>query len=197
MAAPATTPPQPQPAPAPPPMTAEEFGLRYSGEHVEYINGKVRRPKMAGPKHGKVNFRFAFALGRYNEAGDRGHIFINDTFVKVPTRRDPERVYGADVCYVAYTKLAKDAAIPDSVLPVPPDLVVETRCPSDGWAAVFRKAGVYLQAGVPVVVVLDPATRTATVCTDADVPKTLGPADTLTLPGVLPGFAVPVAALFG
>lgn len=191
MAAPAAT-----PLPQSPPMTAEEFGLRYSGEHVEYINGTVVRPPMPGPNHGRVNYRAARLIGGFVDDHDLGHMFINDTFVKVPTQVDPQRVYGADVCYVPYSKLAKDAVIPDSVLPVPPDLVVETRSPSDTWTAVYAKVQDYHGAGVPVVVVLDPASQTASVCTPPSNQQLLGPTDTLTVPGVLPGFAVPVAALF-
>ncbi|MBX9582275.1 MAG: Uma2 family endonuclease [Gemmataceae bacterium] len=126
-----------------------------------------------------------------------GQALSTDTFVKVPTPGNPNRVYGADVCYVAYANLAKDAPIPDGVLPVTPDLVIETRGPSDAWAEVFGKAQDYLNAGGPVVVVLDPGTKTASVCTPPFDRRVVGPADTLTIPEVLPGFAVPVAALFG
>lgn len=71
MAAPAATPPQPAPAP---PMTAEEFGLRYSGEHVKYINDIVVRPPMAGPKHGKVTNLMAYHLTGHVLANDLGHV---------------------------------------------------------------------------------------------------------------------------
>src|SRR5688572_22004186 len=110
------TPPAPQPPAAR--MTAEEFGLKHSGDHVEDINGEVKEVPMAGSRHGQICFKSAFVLGQHVVTNNLGHLFTNDTFVKVPTKDDPERVYGADVCYVPYTRLAKDAAIPDGILPV-------------------------------------------------------------------------------
>jgi hypothetical protein len=32
-------------------MTAEEFGLKYSGHHVEFVDGEVKTLPMAGWKH--------------------------------------------------------------------------------------------------------------------------------------------------
>lgn len=75
-------------------------------------------------------------------------------------------------------------------------LTVVVHTPANGraaFSAVFR----HLRAGEPAVLVLDLARRTATVFTDFDPPRAFGPADTLTLPEVLPGFAVPLAAVFG
>jgi Uma2 family endonuclease len=179
-------------------MTAEEFGLKHSGDHVEYINGEVKEIPMAGSKHGKVCNWIAFHLTGHVLANGLGHVFSNDTFVKVPTKHDPERVYGADVCYVSYTRLAKGATIPAGVIPVCPDLVVEVRSPYDTWAEIFRKVGDYLDAGVPVVLVLDPERTTAsTYRSDINNPQEIfRAADALTLPDVLPGFSVPVARFF-
>ena len=194
-----TPPPAPQ-SPTPPVarMTAEEFGIKHSGDRVEYIDGEVKEIPMAGGKHGKVCYRAATAVGGFVDANDLGHIFINDTFVKVPTKDDPERVYGPDVCFVSFDRLAKDAEIPAGTVVIVPNLVVEVRSPFDTWAHVFRKVGDYLEAGVPVVIVLDPSTLTASVYrSEVTNPQHIFSAtDTLTVPDVLPGFAVPVASLF-
>ena len=147
---------------------------------------------MAGAKHGKVANEIAFHL-----TGTRqGHVFATDTFVRVPTRSDPQRVYGADVAFVPYTLLPRDTDIPDGVIPVTPPLVVEVKSPSDTWTGVFEKVEDYLGAGIRVVVVIDPPTRSAVVHRPGAEQQTFGPDDTLTLPDVLPGFAVPVAELF-
>jgi Uma2 family endonuclease len=177
-------------------MTAEEFGVRHSGDHVEYINGEVREVPMAGSRHGRICFTTAFVLGQHVVTNGLGHLFTNDTFVKVPTKDDPERVYGADVCYVSYAKLAKDATIPDGILPVTPDLVVEVRSPTDRWTDAIAKMLDYIRAGVPVVVILDPKTRSASVFRDQDRQEVFEADREMTIPDVLPGFAVPVAGLF-
>ena len=99
---------------------------------------------MPGSKHGKVCYRIATAIGQFVDSNDLGHMFINDTFVKIPTKYDPERVYGADVCFVSYDRLPKDAEIPYGLVPVTPNLVVEVRSPSDTWTQVFGKIADYL-----------------------------------------------------
>src|SRR5581483_4532468 len=185
-----TTPPQPQPQPAAPRMTAEEFGLKYAGDHVEYVNGEVKEMSMSGGgKHGKVCGRVTFYLTQH--ADNLGHIFINDTFVKVPTPDDPERVYGPDVCFVSFKRMPKDAEIPVGTITVIPDIVFEVRSPSDTWTAAIGKVVDYLDAGVRVVVLLDPDTRTASVCGKDFWQRMMNATDTLTIPEVLPGFSVP------
>jgi Uma2 family endonuclease len=176
--------------------TAEAFGITYAGDHVEFVDGQVKEVPMLGGRHGQVCFRLAFALGQFVQANDLGHIFINDTFVKVPTRYDPERVYGADVCFVSYDRLPKGSTIPAGILPVTPNLVVEIRSPSDTWTQVFTEVVDYLGAGVPVAVLVDPTSLTVSVYGDAIGQRVLGANDVLTLPEVLPNFSSPVAAPF-
>jgi Uma2 family endonuclease len=77
-----------------------------------------------------------------------------------------------------------------------PELVAEVRSPSDMWTALFAKVEEYFAAGVNVVLVLDPETRTVMVCRPGPTQQSLNIGDTLTVPDVLPGFAVPVAVLF-
>lgn len=198
MSATVTPPPQPQPPmpPSPPRMTAEEFGLKYSGRHVEYVNGEVKEIPMAGGKHGKVCYRAGIPIGNFVDANNLGHMFINDTFVKIPTNDDADRVYGADVCFVSYDRLPRDAEIPAGVLPVTPNLVVEVRSPTDTWTQAFGKVFDSIEAGVPIVVYVDPGNRTVSVCGEPFGQRIYGHTDTLTIPEVLPGFSVQVAALF-
>lgn len=191
----ATATPPPQPA-APARLTADEFARKYDGQHVEYVNGHVREVPMAGGKHGTVCNWVAYYLTAHALANGSGRVFTNDTFVKVPQRGDSERVYGADVCFVSFARLAKDTDVPDGVIPVTPELVVEVRSPSDSWSDAVSKMLDYIRAGVSVVVILDPATRSASVYRDQVRQEIFETEQNLVLPDVLPGFSVPVAALF-
>lgn len=196
---PATAPAEPPPPASPSPrLTAEEFGLRYAGQRVEYVHGCIREVPMAGGLHGLVCNLIAFYLTQFVRRNDLGRVFTNDTFVRVAVPDDPERVYGPDVVFISYTRLPRVAPVPVGVLTTVPDLVVEVRSPSDPWAVVFSKVGDYLTAGTTAVVVLDPHTRTASVYRDRpDCPQQLfAPDAELTLPDVLPGFAVPLTRLF-
>jgi Uma2 family endonuclease len=75
-------------------------------------------------------------------------------------------------------------------------LVVEVRSPSERWGELFAKIGEYLQAGVRVVIALDPATATASVYRPDELPQIFHNGDALVVPDVLPGFLVPVLRLF-
>lgn len=190
----ATVTPPPQPAPAR--LSAEEFARKYDGQRVEYVNGQVREVPMAGGKHGTVCNWIAYYLTAHALANELGRVFVNDTFVKVPQRGDSERVYGADVCFVSFARLAKDADVPDGVIPVTPELVFEVRSPSDLLIEIMSKALDYLRAGVAVVVILDPKSRTASAYRGSADQEIFEAEQNLVLPDVLPGFSVPIAALF-
>ena len=68
--------------------------------------------------------------------------------------------------------------------------------PSDSPADLAAKVAEYLAAGVRVVLILDPESDTATVYRRNKPDQPFGPADTLPLPDVLPGFTVPMADFF-
>ena len=134
-------------------------------------------------------------LSEVVKAAGLGRVMCNDTFVRVGT--NPATFRGADVCFVSYAKLPKDQPRPKGPLEVPPDLVIEVRSPTDRTSDVLVKVGEYLGAGVTVVVVLDPNLECATVYRQTDdFPQRMHNGDELTLPDVLPGFAVPVRRFF-
>jgi len=118
----------------------------------------------------------------------------NDTFVV--TRTNPAAVRGADVLYISYRTLLPNVPTPVGAVTPPPELVVEVRSPSDSPADLAAKAAEYLAAGVRVVRVLDPESDAATVYRRNTPDQPFGPEDTLIMPDVLPGFAVPVADFF-
>ena len=99
------------------------------------------------------------------------------------------------MCYVGYGKLPAGPS-PEGMLEVTPDLVIEVRSPSDLWTDALAKMLDYLRASVPVVVILDPKTESASVFRSGTRQEMFEKDQTLTLPDVLPGFAVPVAQFF-
>jgi Uma2 family endonuclease len=196
---PATTPATPAPAPAPSggpaALTLDGFLDRYAGAYVEVIDGVVQEIPMPQARHGRVCTKAARYLDEFAEAHQPGVVCSNDTFVVI--RRDPLRVRGADVVYWSKAK-APDGVPATGMITAAPDLCVEVVSPTNTWTEVFTKVGEYLGIGVPAVLVLDPDTRTASVYRDpTDPPQQLfNPGDTLTLPDVLPGFAVEVKKFF-
>jgi Uma2 family endonuclease len=79
---------------------------------------------------------------------------------------------------------------------VTPNLVIETRSPSDRGPGVTSKIQEWLAAGVQMAIDLDPERRTLTVHRPGETPVVLGPDDTLDGYDVLPGFSLPLSRLF-
>jgi Uma2 family endonuclease len=174
-------------------LTADEFTARYANIHAELVQGIVKVFPATMPRQGMICSRISRLIGNHVEANNLGQAMCNDTWIK--TGSNPDTVRGADVCFFSYERLPK-GEIPEGLLPVAPDLVVEVRSPSDRWNAVFIKVGEYLTAGVRVVVVLDPGTASASVYRSDELQQIYHNSDELTLPEVLPGFSVVVSRLF-
>jgi Uma2 family endonuclease len=173
-------------------LTAEEFAQRHAGEFVELIDGKLEPTMPGGTRHGKICITLVRVVGGFIEDHKLGLVCSHDTFVL--TRRNPDRVRGADLVY--WSRERWSGEVPDGIVDAPPDLVVEVRSPTDRWGDVQIKLGEYLNAGVRVVVLLDPKTATVYVHRQDELQQLLHNGDELTLPDVLPGFAVPIARFF-
>jgi Uma2 family endonuclease len=176
----------------PPTMTVEEFfKLHGSESNVDLVRGQVVRYPMPGIRHGVVCLNAGAVVREFVRANKLGRAMGNDTLVRI----DADTSRGADVCYVSYAKLPPGTS-PEGLLEVPPDLVIEVRSPSDLWTDSLGKMLDYLRIGVPVVVILDPKTESASVFRPGDRQDIFERDQTLTLPDVLPGFSVPVARFF-
>jgi Uma2 family endonuclease len=177
-------------------LTAEEFAKLHGDEvNVELVKGRLVRPPMPGAEHGEVCSRATYFLMGHALEHDFGRVMSNDTFVRTGTNPDTYR--GADVCLISYARLPKDQALPKGPLETAPDLVVEVRSPHDRIGDIQIKVGEYLNAGVSVVVVLDPGIDAATVYRQTEeIPQRFSNGDELTILDLLPGFAVPVLRFF-
>lgn len=180
-------------------LTAEEFAAKYDDAPDELVRGKVVPVDMAGPfKHGVACARFARHLANFVEDRALGFVACNDVYVVV--ERDPDTIRGADVAYWPTAKVPGGAATRGLIYD-PPDVCAEVVSPSNSWSDILTKTAEYHAAGVTVVVVLDPDTRTATAYRKLnghgdDGGKVFKEGDELTLPDVLPGFSVPVRKFF-
>jgi Uma2 family endonuclease len=175
-------------------MTADEFMATVGGEtYVDLVEGVVETQPMPHRLHGIICTNVILALGNFVRKHDLGRVMSNDTHVRI--RRDPDTLRGADVLFVSYDRLPR-GPVGHGVVDPPPELIVEVRSPSATWAAQLRKATDYLEAGVIVVLLLDPDVRSVWVFRLNAVPQTLQADDFLTVPDVLPGFSVPVKSLF-
>ena len=184
---------RPSVPPTVPLLTAEEFVRRHPKHLVELVDGVVKGVAMPGFEHGMVDTNIAFFLSDHVRKHELGRVVCNDTYLVI--RRNPDTVRGMDVAYVSYARLPK-GPVPKGALEVAPELIVEARFPSDKWTDVFAKVEEYTTAGVGAVMVLDPETKTVSVCRPNADQEDFRAGDMLVIPDVLPGFAVEVARLF-
>jgi Uma2 family endonuclease len=176
----------------PPQMTVEEFfKLHGSESNVELVRGQIVRYPMPGVRHGVICLNAGAVVRDFVRANKLGRVTGNDTLIRISV----DTTRGADVCYVSYGKLPPGLS-PEGVLEVAPELVIEVRSPSDLWTDALGKVLDYLRIGVPVVVILDPKTESASVFRSGTRQETFEKDETLTVPDVLPGFGVPVARFF-
>ncbi len=146
-----------------------------------------------GSRHGQVCNKVGRITGNHADDHDLGHVLSNDS--GVITERGPDTVRGADVSFYSYERVPK-GPLPRGYLDVPPDVVFEVLSPDDRWRKVLGKVAEYLDAGVQVVVVLDPERRMIHVFTDDEPTRILTDRDELTIPGLLGDFRVPVHRFF-
>lgn len=174
-------------------MTAEEFLAQPDdGRRTELVRGRIVEMPSPTPAHGFYCLNIGSILREYVRQKDLGRVVSNDSGVQ--TQRGPDTIRGADVAYYSFSRVPR-GPLPTGYWPAP-ELVFEVRSPSDRWQAISAKAGEYLAAGVLVVCVLDPETRTVGIYTADAFPSRRTMNEELTLPEVFPDFNVPVQAFF-
>jgi Uma2 family endonuclease len=164
------------------PITIQEFERMALDGRWELIDGEPIELSPAAGRSGWISGN-VYRLLASHFPPETGFILFEDR----QTVRSP------DAAVVLGDRLAE---LPDSFVPMAPDLAVEVLSPSDRMADALAKVAMYLQAGTPLVWLVNPATRTVVVFRSETDPVTLGESDTLDGGDVLPGFSVPVAEIF-
>ncbi len=108
---------------------------------------------------------------------------------------DPKKVRIPDVSFTRKARMPADGPARGHAK-VAPDLVVEVLSPNDLAVELIARMEDFHAAGVPLLWVVDPATRTVRVERGDGTSQCLRPGDTLDGGDVLPGFQAPVAAFF-
>jgi Uma2 family endonuclease len=162
------------------------------GSRYELSQGELVPMTPVGMQHGGVVVAIAELLRRYARPGNRGLV---GTEIGFRLTRDPDTVRAPDVAFVSGNRLPKEG-VPKKFAEFPPDLAVEVLSPEDTASEVLRKVEEYVIAGVPLVWVVDPATRTVTVYRSLQEVKVLTTDQELDGGDVLPGFRAKLTALF-
>ena len=160
----------------------------------ELVRGRIISMNPPYPYHGYVCANVLGILRQYAMEHDAGYVLGNDS--GVITERDPDTLRGADVAFYSYSRLPKGSLSKRGYLDVAPDVIFEVRSSLEPWKDVLSKVAEYLRAGVRIVCVLDTDRSTATAYYPDRPEEQLDPTQSLSLPGVLPGFNVGVHRFF-
>jgi Uma2 family endonuclease len=133
-------------------------------------------------------------LAQYVQAHDLGEVFAAETGFKLAA--NPDTVRAPDVAFVRRER-ADEVGDTDGYWPGAPDLAVEVISPGDLYTEVEETVLAWLEAGTRMVIVLNPRRRTAQVYRSPNQVRVLLEGDTLDGEDVVPGWTLPVAALFG
>jgi Uma2 family endonuclease len=177
-------------------MTADELlRLPDDGWCYELVEGRLVRMSPTGGKHGLVVMTLLATVHGFVEEQRLGEVFPAETGFWISPEGRPDTVLAPDLAFV---REAREADAETEGYPrLAPDLVAEVASPSQGRAEMRAKAQRWLDAGVRLVWIVRTQSRTVEVCRPGVPVHTLTAEDELSGEDVLPGFAYPIARLFG
>ena len=180
-----------------PPFTPEDLLKLPDAVNYELVDGNLVERNM-GMKSSMIAMRLGAKIELSFGDSPIGHLFGADAGYQC-FRDAPDKVRKPDVSFVRFGRFPGNRP-PEGYSRIPPDLAVEVVSPRDLANEIEEKVAEYIAAGVPLVWVVYPTTRTVRVHRPASSPQ--GPVgalkytDTLSGEDVLPGFSCAVKELF-
>lgn len=175
-------------------VTAEDLLAMPRGcRRRELVRGEVREMTPAGHDHGRIAMRIGARLDRFVEENGLGRVYAAETGFRIAS--EPDTVRAPDAAFVTEARV-QEVGEARGYWPGAPDLAVEVVSPSDRFADVEEKVFAWLDAGTRMVVVVNPAQRTATVYRSREEIRVLAEEDALDGGDVVPGWSVRVGELF-
>lgn len=177
-------------------MTVEEFlALPDDGVERMLIDGEVRVLGMTrrNRNHATIESKVAHLLHlwRGKQPSPRGCVVSGEAGFRLASGS----MVGIDVAYVS-PELTEATPRSKPFFDGPPALAVEILSPSDKQDDIEDKIATYLDAGVPLVWIIQPRFQTVTVYRPDAVPRLYTIEDDITAEPHLPGFRVAVAEIF-
>ena len=183
-------------------MSLWEFERRYDGDGpFELINGEIKPMSPTKSRHSVVTRTLFRLLDDLCTSQNLGEIFVETVFALTDSPNWVRDSFVPDVPFFSAARLAAYKAAnpdwPDKPFFLVPELVVEVLSPTDRPGDALTKVAAYLKTGVLIVLVINAEQRTVVVHrADSTDPRVLTAAETLDCSDVIPGFAVPIIALF-
>jgi len=165
-------------------MTAEELlHTNIPDKRTELVRGRLVVREPAGYRHGVVTMNLAIRLGQHIDLTAAGQLLAAETGFTL--FRSPDTVRAPDIGFVRRERVPTETrGFPE----LAPDLVVEVLSPDDRPGETLAKVADWLEAGAPLVWVIDPERRIARIYRRDGTESVLSEADALLGEDVLPGF---------
>jgi Uma2 family endonuclease len=172
-------------------ISAEQFEALPNSDDYELIDGQLRERKAMGAGSSRVAALVSRLILNHVLAAQSGHVFDSSTTYRCFD--NPDTLRRADVSFIRHQRMPE---VPVGVINISPDLVVEVISPNDLAYEVNEKVEQYLAAGVPLVWVIYPNTRTVQVHHKDGRIADLRQDQTISGEDVLPGFACSISEFF-
>ncbi len=178
-------------------VTPEDLLQMPDSIQYELVDGQLVERHM-GTESSEIALRIAFLITLFLRAHPLGRLFGSDaSYQCFPDQ--PKKVRRADVGFIAFDRLPNGRA-PKGHCRVAPDLAIEVISPNDTAEEIEAKIAEYLHAGVKLVWVVSPATRSVRIHRPRTAPagsiSLLIESDAITGEEVLPGFSCRVSEFF-
>ena len=173
--------------------TPEDLLAMSDGPRYELFKGRLVEKSM-GAKASLIAVAVTYLLGPFARGKRLGLVFGSDCGYQC-FATDPKRVVFPDASFIRRGRLPNDEA-PDGHVHIPPDMALEVVSPSNLAEQLMQKILDYLQAGVRLIWVVFPRSRTLLVFRSNNSVSRLKPEDELSGEEIIPGFASRVAELF-
>ncbi len=174
-------------------VTAKElFQLSTDDKKLELVKGEIVEMPPTGGDHGKASFNLAALLGTFIRQHHASEGYGAETGFHIS--HSPDTVLAPDLAFIARER--QPTGPQKGFVTTIPDLVAEVVSPSNSAPSMQAKVEQWLSAGVRLVWVVYPDTRSVVVYNAQREGKLLRADDTLTGDPVLPGFTCKVSEIF-
>lgn len=172
-------------------LTLEEYqALPETEPATEYVEGELRQKMVPKRAHSTLQKTMVILLGKWRE----GEF---DALPEASIDFQVEKRIRSLVPDVSVYPVETIQQTPwDANFIQPPLLAVEILSPGQSIPQLLEKTAFYLEAGVPLVWLVDPQERSVTVCRPDRLPEVCRGEDPLKDETLLPGFSVSVREIF-
>ena len=159
----------------------------------EFVDGEWKEKNLSG-KSSRIAIRLSTRLDTHAESERLGFVLDSETAYQIFSE-EPRRTRKPDLSFVRLGRLPNDE-VPDGNMRIPPDLAVEVVSPNDEAVDLNNKIMEYLGAGVKLIWVLYPQTKSVLIVRPDGTANWLAGEAELTGEAVVPGFKVNISSLF-